>query len=81
MSRLQNYINTEETVRAKDNGQVDTIYKGLNPEIKEKKGAAYYVSVEDRWYFKPELTKATKNKPATYGKTYRVKAESLDFEP
>lgn len=70
MSTLQNYVNTEETERAKDDGLIDTVYKGNNPDIKGKKGKAYFVWREDVWYFKAN------------GQTeeYRVKAENLDFE-
>lgn len=69
-TRLQNYINTEETERAKAAVLIDTRYNGLNPHIKGKKGKAYYILAEDVWYF--TATGDTEQ--------YRVKADSLDFE-
>jgi hypothetical protein len=69
-NRLQNYINTEETERAKNDGLIQTQYSGSNPEIKGKKGTAYFVPREDKWYFTP-----------TGGsEEYRVDETSLDFE-
>jgi hypothetical protein len=85
MSRLQNYINTEETERAKDDGLIDTNYKGNHPSLKSNKptgtkGKAHFVSSENTWRFQKELTKATKTTPATYGEWYRVNENNLDFE-
>lgn len=68
MDRLQNYINTEETERAKADGLIDTKYNGLNPEIKGRKGKAYFVARENKWYF------------IANGTEYRVNETSLDFE-
>jgi len=69
-TRLQNYINTEETERAKDDGLIDTRYNGLISSIKGKKGKAYFVVAENMWYF-------TANGDT---EEYRVSENSLDFE-
>ena len=66
-TRLQNYVNAEETERAKNDGLIETRYTGLNPEINGKKGKAYFVASENKWYF------------IANGTEYRVNETSLDF--
>ncbi len=76
MSRLQNYINTEETEQAKDNGLIDTQYKGTNSEIRGRKGQAFFVPRENKWYFSACDSKIPENER----EWYRVNENSLDFE-
>ena len=71
MGTLQSYVNPEEVEeRAKDNKRVDLRYIGPLSHLKGKKGTGYFISSEDRWYFRPNGS----------DDEFRVSMENLDFE-
>lgn len=66
-TRLQNYINEEETQRDNTDALIETTYFGANPKITGRKGQCYFAANDDMWYFRPYGS----------GEWYRVRVENL----